>query len=131
MHDYRLYYELFTEYFIAHRTSHLPSCTVICVSSCSSTNFKPISITSYTSPLDAGQYAVAAARTRHCNGDVIALSNAMMKNRTHLDLSLRSRLVGLLSRPLETRFAPFVQEYISMATLVCAHVTAILGLVNL
>ena len=53
--------------------------------------------------------STAAARTRHCNGDVLALlerriyHQAMSKNRPRLSLHLR--LGGLLSRPLETRGA--------------------------
>ena len=65
----------------------------------------------------------------HCNGDVLALSNLS----TGYDEEQISSLASLEARwPAQQAsrnargFAPFARECIPMATLVCAHGTAIL-----
>ena len=71
--------------------------------------------------------STAAAQTHHCNGEVLALLKRWIYwQRTDLvSRFVRSRLGGLLSRPLEIRGASR-RGCISMATLVCAHRTSIL-----
>ena len=70
--------------------------------------------------------STAAAQTHHCNCDVLAVLKCRMYHQTmsmNRHLSLRSRLSGLLSRPLEICGAScYSFENASMATLACACV---------
>ena len=67
------------------------------------------------------------ARTRHCNGDVIALSNlppGYDKEQTSSLTSFEARWPAKQAFRNVRGFAPFVRECISMVTLVCAYGTA-------
>ena len=79
----------------------------------------------HTPPIALLELATAMATSSLCR----IYHQAMTKNRPRLSLCLRLGGHGLLNRPLETRGAlrcSFRRECISMATLVCAHGTAIL-----
>ena len=99
---------------------HLPSCMSTVQCTCSSTNFKPISITSLTTPLDAGLQQLLELTTAMVM--LFALlerriyHQSMTKNRPRL--SLRSRLGG--TWPAEQaswntrRFVPFVRAWMHL-----------------
>ena len=79
--------------------------------------------------------STAAAQAHHFNGDVLALLERQIYHQTmtcrqRTDLSslasLEARWPAEQASQNARRFAPFIQECISMATLVCAHGAAIL-----
>ena len=106
---------------------HLPSCT----STVSTVRMQQHELwTYYLVDHTPRCRSITAAQTHHCNGDILALLERRIYHQNGPRLSLRSRLGGTWHAEQASwntrRFAPFVQECISMATLVYAHGTAIL-----
>ena len=82
------------------------------------------------SPLHGSQQH-AAAQTHHCNGDVFAVLNLHVppgydEEQTLSLASLKDRWPAQQACRNARHFEPFVQQCISMATIVCVHGTAIL-----
>ena len=94
-------------------------------------NFEPMLLWHRPHP---SLHAKSSCLNSLCNGDLALLERqiymymyhqAMTKNRPHLLLCSRLRATEQASQ-ITRRFTLFIQECISMATLICAHSTTIL-----